>query len=374
MWRYLAGACLAVALVDVKPVWADLPIRDAATLKAQGFKALIRQPKTKKSRPEPQFQAGTLAWPVQFESAEHSMGNTMIQFQRYSGGKAYFHGGCDLRTQAGEAVFAPQSGRLEAGHYAYTVGDDGSLEKFFKPWPETGEDLYFEVAIVDDQGFRFEFHHVDRKSLPPSIVDRLNSSFNPIVQKGELLGRVVAWPVNGAGGRPYHHIHYNIIDPQGTKLNPEHYSAALTDPTPPVIHGVYAKNSITQLYDPVEQFLPMGAEVVVATTDQRLPNVYTHTPPLVQWKWPVGNNVWGLVGWNFLQQLSNTDGSSPDIRRVFINEIRTSLGQRLVTRGDYQQNFFLFQMPLPNPLDSHELDLVVQDQAGNQTSRSFLVR
>ena len=353
---------------------ADIPIKSYEQLEIQGFRPGFRV-STEIRRPlRPEFNPGSLDWPVAFEGPESTMGNTMAQFQRYGGGSPYFHGGCDLRTRAGEKVLAPVSGRLEAGHYSYAQRPDGNLEKFMKPWPETGEALYFELSIVDDRGFRFEFHHVDRASLPASIVRKLNESFNPRVEKGEWIGNVVEWPVAGAGGKPYHHLHYNIIDPQGVRLNPEHYSFGLSDSNAPEIHGVYVRNSITRFFDRADGVLAVDSEVVVAATDQRKPNLYTHTPPRVQWQWNDAGDEEQKLGWNFLEALLTQEGFTPDIRQVFASEIRTSEGQRLQTQGDYSNNFFLFRMPKLPMRVGQSLELIVQDQAGNSTRRSFQVR
>ena len=97
------------------------------------------------------------------------------------------------------------------------------------PWPREGDDLYFEVAVVADSGVRYEFHHVDRASLPVGIATLLNAGGGR-VEAGTLLGHAITWPDGD-----YHHIHYNLVLPSGTRINPEFVSPLLADHRAPEI-------------------------------------------------------------------------------------------------------------------------------------------
>ena len=312
----------------------------------------------KKALPE----AHSLPWPVPFEDANHSMGNVMTQFQYY-GDAPYWHGGCDLRTRDNEEIHAPISGRIEAGHYGYVINDDGSLTKQMKPWPQRGNDHYFEVAIVTDSGMRFEFHHIDRASLPDSLVEGLNKK-QAHVSAGDLLGRVIHWSIQGPDGSLYHHTHYNIIDSNGVQLNPEYLSPLIADTAAPLIEGVWAVGNLGAI-ETVREGQPVKLknirEFVVGTTDRNDGNVYLHSPVRSQLRW----NERIAWNWNFGMKLLAPDGIFPNIHDVYKDSMRTPEGQHLETSGDYDNNFFLIRLPVPNPVPSGIFEIRIEDASGN---------
>src|SRR6185312_1912041 len=190
MTRTFAAALLLLSVL-APAARADERVRPASVLLQEGYKpAPAFSPQTSSALPAEH----SLPWPVRFQDAEHTLGNVMNQYQPF--GDPYYHGGDDLRVDAGAGVSAPVAGRLEAGAYSYAARADGSLEKYWKPWPQTGDPTYFEVAVISDDGLRFEFHHVDRDSLPAAIVAKLDAGGGR-VEKGELLGRAVEFPVAG---------------------------------------------------------------------------------------------------------------------------------------------------------------------------------
>ena len=314
----------------------------------------------------------SLSWPVSFEDASHSMGNNMLQFQSY-GDLPYFHGGCDLRTAKGAEVRSPVAGRLEAGHYSYDTNPDGSMTKFFKSWPEQGEDLYFEVAVITEAGFRYEFHHIDRESLPTEIIQMLTVGGGKI-SVGQTLGYVAEWPVAGVGGKYYHHTHYNIVGPTGVRYNPEYFSKTLADQKAPRIFGVFAvdQNGLgTPLENGGRAPLPMPSEFVVATTDQRELNVYTQAPPFLKLSFapslPSGIHYRRIeTQWDFRSRLLDAKGNFPQLWDVFKKSLVLPTGIELKTEGNYKANFFLFRLKVP-PGGFGPFEIQVQDAAGNSS-------
>ncbi|HXT01287.1 MAG TPA: hypothetical protein VN915_11470, partial [Elusimicrobiota bacterium] len=136
---------------------ADERVRPASVLLREGYKPAASFAAEAAPASAALPAEHSLSWPVRFQDAEHTLGNVMNQFQPF--GDPYYHGGDDLRVDAGAGVSAPVAGRLEAGAYSYAARADGSLEKYWKPWPQTGDPTYFEVAVVSDEGLRYEFHH-----------------------------------------------------------------------------------------------------------------------------------------------------------------------------------------------------------------------
>jgi hypothetical protein len=354
--KFLRSILMALPLVSVS--WADEWVGNRSDFEKLGFQ--VEGVKALKDPIQRLFSEPLLSWPIQFESPEYSLGNVMAQYQDYGSG-AYFHGGLDLRGQDGGEIVAPVSGRIEAGHYGYERQVDGSMKKWWRAWPNTGPDLYFEVAIVRDDGVRFEIHHIDRSTLTTEVIQALKNQGR--IAAGTKLGGIHHWPMAGAGGRLYHHVHYNIIDPSGRSLNPEAWSVPiLVDQTPPTIHRVVAQKS-GRVFEIAKNDLVDGVDTFyVVTTDQRASNVYIHMPSRVALMGASGV----LTEWNFRNQLRTSQDSWPDIRQVFAERLRLSSGEVITTEGNYNENIFIVQLKVP--VGSKAQSILVQDQKGNSST------
>src|SRR5688500_15621489 len=75
-------------------------------------------------------------WPV----TVLSIGHTSASYQNY-GGSPYFHHGLDVRADAGSDVLAAAGGKVV------------NIENY------GGSAAYWEVAILDDEGFLWQYHH-----------------------------------------------------------------------------------------------------------------------------------------------------------------------------------------------------------------------
>jgi hypothetical protein len=347
---------LVLILFSGLMVWADENIRPKGELEQQGY-----LPKVYESARRPLATnlsdrvKHSLLWPVPFLDEGRTIANAMAQFQPF--GSPYIHGGCDLRTQPGAPITSPVRGALEAGHYGYEQNDDGSLTKFWRPWPQDGDATYFELAVVTPDGLRFEFHHVDRSSLPEGIVLRLNRG-NARVEAGEVMGFVLRWP----GFNSYDHLHYNVILADGTRLNPEHLSAPLLDTLPPEILGLFGVFNEGAVVDGL-QFETTPAEIVVHTQDKKNGNPYSQPPVRVLFK-----GTEGSVGWDFSEALRGPDGGFPAIWSLFRESLRTPNGRRLRTEGGYGMGASLIRVPVPKNY-AGDFQLILEDIAGNQAVR-----
>ena len=302
----------------------------------------------------PPWKSHSLAWPVEFENAAHSMGNTFIEFQSYGSGP-YYHGGCDLRVRRAAPLRTPVAGRIEAGHYGYTNRPDGSSEKFWRPWPETGDENYFEVAVITEDGFRFEFHHMDEEKLSPEVLKALKSG-SGTVEAGALLGKTVEWP-DGI----YHHAHYNVISPSGTHLNPEYYSPLIQDHHAPEVTTVLAAF-------PGDRTRPFGDGVfetapqyfAIAVLDHNDTNIYDHPPVYVGIEFEKGPSF----TWDFRERLLGPDGKFPPIWNFFVESILDPKGRKWSTEGGYGKGLSVIRLPVP--LGAHGPFVIrVADQANN---------
>jgi len=343
----LAAAALLPFLLSYAS--ADERIRPAAVLLREGYKRVATPaPESRTALPP----AHALAWPVRFQDAAHTLGNVMAQFQPF--GDPYYHGGDDLRVDAGADILAPVEGKLEAGHYSYAAHPDGSLEKFWKAWPEDGDPTYFEVAVTADDGIRYEFHHVDRGTLPAEIVAKLDAGGGRAA-KGELLGHAIEFPLAG-----YNHVHYNVVLPNGTRVNPEYASALLPDHLAPTILHAFAVSPSGDARDfgggtvaaPV-------AEFVLHVVDKQDDNVYEHPPAYALLRFDSGAQTL----WDFRQTLTGASGAFPPLWDFFLESISTPAGS-FATEGGYGTGASLVRLKVPDGARGG-FTIEVGDVAGN---------
>lgn len=152
----------------------------------------------------------THTWPVKVLS----IGNNTGSYQGY-GGQPYFHHGLDIRADSGGEVRALVGGKVI------------NIENY-----EPGQAAYWEVAILDAEGFIWQYHHVDRNTIPSDIV-AAHKNGTPI-STGAKIGEVFYWPVVSEGER-YHHIHLNVIGKDQEYLNAFNFLERLEDNASPQI-------------------------------------------------------------------------------------------------------------------------------------------
>jgi len=155
-----------------------------------------------------------LPWPFKVESIGHNIGS----YQRYPAVKPYFHHGLDLRQDAETEVVSS------------TVSKVVNIENYI-----LGDDLYWEIALLDRKGFVWQYHHVEKSSIPKSIYHALESGEE--IPAGTLLGKIVRWPTVSYGER-FDHIHLNILDKDAEYVNPLLFMKSLNDTSKPVIEGI----------------------------------------------------------------------------------------------------------------------------------------
>lgn len=302
-----------------------------------------------------------ISWPVRFQDETHSMGNNMIQYQNYGGG-AYYHGGCDLRTKESEQIYAPVSGRVEAYYYSYDRHDNGYMQKYIIP--NGGSRYYYEVSIITDEGYRYEIHHIDPKTLSQELKTALKNPHSRI-EKGTVLGHVVSWPAQGIDGQYYHHIHFNIIAPDGTILNPEAHAPAVLDTESPHIEKVFAiqKGKSTAVILSPDQKLPENTEeILVLTWDTKNQNVYRQAPSKIEISFENG----AVTDLDFIRRLADANNQFPDIRHIFVESIFASDQKTYRTEGNYLKNTFIYRLKIPSHAQGFWAVRVI-DMVGNET-------
>lgn len=305
-----------------------------------------------------------LPWPVKFADSTHTIAQNFIEYQDYAVSIPYYHGGCDLRSVQGWEVKAPVDGILEGGYYGYKDKVDGKFpEKFWTPWSEnpTSSNLYFELAVTDESGNRFEMHHVGNMTLPKATQDALKAG-NVKVSAGTVLGFVSGWPQNNIFD--YEHLHYNIVRPDKVYLNPEYFSAAVGDDhVAPEIKGVYGIRK-----DGTSSYIRMGgqvegplSEIIVNIADSRDGKQYVQPPPFIYATFADGVRS----GWDFRKVLLDSQGNWPDLRQVFQKEIYVANHNVYFTTVFYGKGTFLMKIPATSARGKFSIQ--ASDSAGNAT-------
>jgi len=158
-------------------------------------------------------RATPVPWPFAPMNQPHKLGHLNSQYQLY-GGSPYFHHGIDIMEPGGTALYALVSGTVTHRHYDF---------------PST---YYYEVAITDEFGFVWQYHHVDETTVPQAILDAISNGTT--IAQGTWLGNIVTWP-----WYDFHHTHLNCLDPGGNLVNPLNLMITSEDTTKPTIRGLY---------------------------------------------------------------------------------------------------------------------------------------
>lgn len=267
-----------------------------------------------------------------------SIGHNMQSYQDY-GGDPYWHDGLDIRSKIDQPIYSATSGLVV------------NIENY-----RPGNPLYWEVAILDEDGFVWKYHHVERKSIPEEI--KLNTK----IQAGQLLGNVARWPVSSFG-EVYHHLHLLVVGKDQKYINPFLLMSPLADTKAPVIKAIgLAKNHRPVAGDEVsgEHALYLEASDLVWHDKFILP------PHKISYRLDGAEDV--LV-WEFTHLPSGINDLD------FINDFYMK-----GTCGNYTCRKFYFNLnfTLKNPRKTmnltpgkHEVEVFVEDMVGNRTSERF---
>lgn len=166
----------------------------------------------------PPCRAAQYPWPVH---TPIFLANTMSTLQFY-GPMAGFHHGLDLKAPAGTPVYAPTGGRVEVGYY----------------YPRVKVPYTYGVSLVGDDGYRWEFHHIDPGTVPHGILALAKSHGH--VAPGTMLGRIYDASKMHVGIFP--HVHVNVIDLNGFYQNPLNFFPPFVSKNRPRLRALYVVN------------------------------------------------------------------------------------------------------------------------------------
>jgi hypothetical protein len=271
-----------------------------------------------------------------------SIGHCMQSFQNY-GNSPYWHDGLDIRSTVDQPMYAPVGGKVV------------NIENYIP-----GNPLYWEVAILDDEGFVWKFHHVAKESIPKEIQDAYRSRER--VKTGTLIGNVVRWPISSFG-EVYHHLHLLVVAADGKYINPFLMMEPLADTAVPVI----TKIGIAKNHRPTDAKEVQGPHALyLEASDLVLHQKFILPPYKISWKMDGGEEK---TVWEFIHLPSGTSDTE------YITDFHMQ-----GTCGDYSCRKFYFNLNFTQAKPrgqmtlspgEHSVEVSVEDIVGNKTSKSF---
>jgi len=277
-------------------------------------------------------------WPVNILS----IGHTIASYQNYSGGP-YFHHGLDIRADAGSDVRAAAGGKVV------------NIENY-KP----GNSAYWEVAILDSDGFLWQYHHIERSSIPQMVIKAYNSGNS--ISEGTKIGEVYYWSVTTFGER-FHHIHLNILGKNKNYHNGFAFLEKLSDTATPIIHEIGLMKNGTKVSG---SSVSGNYSIYVQVSDLIRHSKFLVPPYKLEFEidGQTKVNVWAF------NTLPGGASKTDQIHNYFNSKY---------TCGNYQCRKFIIDLgfqkvgkySFPIQSGAHRLTLKATDYVGNTTSKEF---
>lgn len=271
-----------------------------------------------------------------------SIGHNMQSFQNY-GGSSYWHDGLDIRSAIDQPMYASVGGKVV------------NVENY-----QTGNPYYWEIAILDEEGFVWKYHHVDRKSIPQEILIAYKNGSK--IGTGTLIGNVVRWEVSSYG-EVYHHLHLLIVAKDGQYINPFLMMEPLVDTSAPVI----TKIGLAKNHRPFDGSEISGAHsLYLEASDLVLHHKFILPPHKISYKLDGADEK---VVWEFINLPSEKNDTH------FINDFYMD-----GTCGNYSCRKFYFNLNFTREVPRktlklipglHQVEVFVEDMVGNKSSESF---
>lgn len=302
---------------------------------------------------DPDGPHSTYDWPLDFSR----MGHTLPSYQRYGNlSSAYFHHGIDMVT--------PNDG---VSVYTRTGGQVVNVENYVQ-----GYALYWEVAILDPEGYVWQYHHVDRNTIPQAILDafqayKADPATGGFVPADTYIGGVVNWS-EWAIDQYFHHIHLNVLAAGDIYINPLefHNPGTHADTQDPVIQkiGLLDGNNLMQ-----GNTIPAGTpySLYLKASDLYMSDVYDLPPHKIEFMLDASGE-W-VTFWDFRKMPGGSDDS------LYVNDLYIPN----LTQGDYANREFYFDLgftteglrAFPDEPGMHTIDVRVWDYAGNSDEEPF---
>lgn len=302
---------------------------------------------------DPDAAHARYGWPFAFDQ----MGHLNSSYQLYSSDltDAYFHHGIDMLADAGTQVRTPCTGQVV------------NIENYSYP-----AELYWEVAILDPEGYVWQYHHLQQSSIPQAVhqaftayqADHVNGGF---IASNAHIGNIVPWPVESFGFT-FNHIHLNILASGDIYLNPlEFLDNTYVDTQAPQIQKVGLFTGTNTLLS--ANTIPYGSDysLYIQTRDLFMSQVFYLPPQRITYKLD-GSDETHTV-WDF-HNLPGGDSDSNYVNQYFLPGL---------TQGNYNERVFYIDLgfakdginPLPTEPGLHSIDIEVWDFAYNRATWKY---
>jgi hypothetical protein len=226
-----------------------------------------------------------------------------------------------------------------------------------------GRKHYWEVAILDDEGFVWKYHHVEEKSITSLIKN--SYKYGNRINKGDSIGKIIPW-AQSAFGEQFHHIHLLIVDGTGKYINPFKLLPRLADTTSPTITQI-------GLFDKRKKIISGNRVsgmhgVYIDASDTILHDKFLLTPYYISYRLNQGPEK---IVWQFDHLPSETNDED------FISDFYL-----LGSCGNYHCRKFYINLNFNKKFadateffqleeGEHEIEVKVMDFAGNSTTQKF---
>lgn len=347
--------CLVLLLSSVNGVKANpLPaIQPSDTLPVVGNSdSYPNTGSAGKAWANPDGPHSTYDWPLEFSR----MGHTLPSYQRYGNlNDAYFHHGIDMVTpNYGVPVYTRSGGQV------VNVENYGSGL------------LYWEVAILDPEGYVWQYHHVDKDTIPQNIwaafqAYQANPATGGFVPANTYIGGVVNWTV-WAIDQYFHHIHLNVLAAGDIYINPLefHKPGNFKDTQDPIIHEIGLLDGNTLMPG---NTVSKGTSysLYLKASDLYLSEVYDLPPHRIEFMLDESGE-W-ITFWDFRKMPGGADDT------LYVNDLYIPN----LTKGDYENREFYFDLgfttegsrAFPDEVGMHTIKVRVSDYAGNSNEDTY---
>jgi hypothetical protein len=271
-----------------------------------------------------------------------SIGHNMQSFQDYSG-SPYWHDGLDIRANQDQPIYAAAGGKVV------------NIENYIH-----GNELYWEVAIEDAEGFVWKYHHVSRESMTQEILNAYKNGDK--INEGVLIGNVVRWPVTSFG-EVYHHLHLLVVGADGQYVNPFLMMEPLNDNQAPVI----SKIGLAKNHKPITGTEVKGEHALyLEASDLVLHQKFILPPHKISYRLDQSEEQ---IVWTFVH-LPSGKNDTDYIEDFYMKG----------TCGDYSCRKFYFNLNFSPEkprgtfnlaAGTHVIEVTAEDIIGNKTTKSF---
>lgn len=292
-------------------------------------------------------------WPFPIDQMGHLNSSYQLYSDNYN--DAYFHHGIDMIAPDGTEVRTPVSGQVvNVENYRYPSG------------------LYWEVAILDPEGYVWQYHHIAQPSIPTEIRQafaayQADPTSGGFVAANTYLGDIVTW-TEWSFGAFFHHIHLNILAAGDVYLNPlEFLDDTYIDTQAPQVQSVGLFTGTNTLL--TGNTIPYGTEysIYLQARDLFMSEVY-HLPPH-RVTYTINDNPDTHTVWDF-HTLPGGSSETGYVNNYFLPGL---------TRGNYDERVFYIDLgfskdgsnPLPTEPGAYEINVDVWDFAYNRATWKY---